>query len=190
MWWFRLLVDSEIPMPISLIAVQSVNGLITRNDEPGTGFASEADLAWFKETLMGHDLVLLGGGTYRAAREAVIRGAEKGTPRWILTREPGEFAGDRIPGKLEFIQLNEAALFEAFLEHGYENIALVGGPSVSSWFLDRGLVSDLYLTVEPVIFSSGKPLVTPESNIDLLLQSVTQLSDQTLLLHYRVRMAI
>jgi dihydrofolate reductase len=164
-------------MPISLIAVQSVNGLITRNDEPGTSFASDADLAWFKEILMGHDLVLLGGATYRAAREAI-------------TRKPDDYVADRIPGKLEFIRLDEAALFEAIIEYGYENIALVGGPAISDWFLDRGLISEIYLTVEPVIFSSGKPLVTPARNIDLHLISVSQLSDQTLLLHYRIRTAI
>jgi dihydrofolate reductase len=177
-------------MPISLIAVQSVNGLITRNDEPGTSFASDADLAWFKEILMGHDLVLLGGATYRAAREAIIRGAEEGTPRWVITRKPDDYVADRIPGKLEFIRLDEAALFEAIIEYGYENIALVGGPAISDWFLDRGLISEIYLTVEPVIFSSGKPLVTPARNIDLHLVSVSQLSDQTLLLHYRIRTAI
>ena len=121
-------------MPISLIAVQSVNGLITRNDEPGTSFASEADLAWFKEILMGHDLVLLGGSTYRAAREAIIRGAEEGTPRWVITRKPEDYAQDRIPGKLEFIRLDEAALFEAIIECGFENIALVGGSAISDWY--------------------------------------------------------
>ena len=174
-------------MPISLIAVQSVNGLITRNDEAGTEFASMEDLAWFKENLSSRDLVLMGGETYRAAREAVIRGAGFGTPRWVVTHQPEAFAGDRIPDKLEFIELEEGALLEAILEKGYEEIALVGGPGITSWFLDRGLVSDLYLTVEPYIFSSGKPLATPGDNVELILESVKQLSSQTVLLHYRVR---
>jgi dihydrofolate reductase len=177
-------------MPISLIAVQSANGLITRNDEAGTNFASEEDLTWFKDALLSRDLVLMGGETYRSAREAVIRGAEQGTPRWIVTHDPDQFSGDRIPGRLEFIKLDEGALLEAILEKGYEEIALVGGPGITSWFLDRGLVSDIYLTIEPYIFSSGKPLAMPSDNIELLLNAVTQLSSQTLLIHYRVRMKL
>jgi dihydrofolate reductase len=177
-------------MPISLIAVQSVNGLITRNEEQGTQFASMEDLEWFKEALLSRDLVLMGGETYRAAREAVIKGAEVGTPRWVVTRNPEEFAVDCIPGHLEFIKLDEGALLEAILEKGYDEIALVGGPGITSWFLDRGLIGDLYLTIEPYIFSSGKPLAKPSDNIELMLESITQLSQQTLLIHYRVRMKL
>ena len=174
-------------MPISLIAVQSVNGFITRNDEPGTAFASAEDLAWFKETLGRMDLVLMGGSTYRAAREAIIKGAEVGTPRWVLTRDPEAYVADRIPGKLEFFNLDEGTLFEGILDGGYDEIALVGGPGISSWFFDQGLLNDIYLTVEPFIFSSGTPLAAPSANVDLVLQSVKQLSEQTLIIHYRVR---
>ena len=172
-------------MMISLIAVQSVNGLLTRNEETGTGFASEADSIWFKEALLSRDLVLMGAETYRAARDSIIRGAERGSPRWVLTHQPNAFDADRIPGKLEFLSLDEDSLINSILIKGYRNIALVSGPGISSWFLDRGLISDLYLTIEPFIFSTGKPLICPANNVKLSLQSVTHLSDQTLLLHYQ-----
>ena len=175
------------PMRIALIAVSSVNALITRNEEPGTGFASKADTDWFRQQLRNSDLVLLGGATYRAARELIRNNAASGTPRWVFSRRPQALAGERIPGRLEFMPLDRDRLIEAVERAGHTDIALVGGPALSSWFLEEGLVSDLYLTLEPVLFSSGTPLVTPRSNIALDLQSVTRLAEQTLLLHYRLK---
>lgn len=171
---------------ISLIAVASVNALITRNEEPGTGFASEADTRWFQSKLRGSDLVLLGGSTYRAARDVIRQNAIEGPPRWVFTRQVQSWKDEVIAGCLEFIPLERGALISRINERGYKDIALVGGPALSTWFLDAGLVSDLYLTLEPALFSSGTPLATPRSNIALSLNSVTPLSEQTLLLHYAV----
>ena len=174
-------------MPISLIAVASVNALITRNEEPGTGFASQADFDWFRQQLADSDLVLLGGATYRAARESIRENARKGPPRWVFSTQIEQYEGETIPGAIEFRTLDRERFLADTAARGFTNIALVGGPALSTWFLDQGLVDELYLTVEPVIFSSGTPLVTPARNIDLALESAERLSDQTLLLHYRLK---
>jgi dihydrofolate reductase len=173
-------------MTLSLIAVASVNSLITRNDESGTGFASKADETWFRQKLRESDLVLMGGATYRAARNTVRENARIGPPRWVFTRHRERCAGEGIPGCLEFRGLDRDTLIADIEKNGYEAIALVGGPALSGWFVDHGLVDDLYLTLEPYLFSSGTPLVTLATNTDLNLQSVSQLSEQTLLLHYRL----
>lgn len=174
-------------MPISLIAVASVNALITRNEEPGTGFASQADFDWFRQKLKDSDLVLLGGATYRAARESIRENARTGPPRWVFSRNIAQHEDDTIPGAVEFRTLDRDCFLADTTARGFTDIALVGGPALSTWFLDQGLVDELYLTVEPLIFSSGTPLVTSGRNIDLALESVKRLSDQTLLLHYRLK---
>ena len=173
-------------MEITLIAVQSVNGKITHGERGGVEFASAADHAWFRDTLAGMDLVLLGGETYRAERERIRKGAQAGTPRWVFTRSPEAFAQDTISGKLEFRLLERDALLKDIEQGGYQKVALVGGPALSAWFFEQGLVDSLYLTMEPFLYASGKPLVEIMGDIALSLESVETLSQETILLKYRL----
>ncbi len=173
-------------MRISFIAVQSINGFITRRDKPGAGFASRDDSNWFAGFLKRMDVVLMGRRTYEASR-AFIRGrAAEGPPRWVFTHDPDRFHEDRIPGNLEFLRLDKVSFLEAVADKGFTRIALCGGPGLSSWFFDHALVDDLYLTIEPLLFTSGTPLLRPAREIACTLQSVRSLSPKTLLLHYRI----
>jgi dihydrofolate reductase len=65
-------------------------------------------------------------------------------------------------------------------------LALGGGASVYGQFLNAGLVTDVYLTVEPFLFGGGVPLAQGFDRVALKLESVKQLNSQTILLHYSV----
>jgi riboflavin biosynthesis pyrimidine reductase len=66
---------------------------------------------------------------------------------------------------------------------------MAGGRHLGAQFLADGLVDDLYLTFEPVLFSQGTSMVSDELwlEVPLRLQSVEQLNGRgTLLAHYTV----
>ncbi len=65
-------------------------------------------------------------------------------------------------------------------------IAICGGSSIYSMFLEAGAVTDVYLTIEPLIFGRGVKLFEAPSKAELKLQSVNKLNDSTVLLHYKV----
>lgn len=44
-------------------------------------------------------------------------------------------------------------------DHGYRNIAVLGGSHVYTWFLEYGLIDEFYLTTEPCYFYEGIPLL-------------------------------
>lgn len=171
---------------MTFMAVQSINGFITRNDEPGVGFASREDNRWYVDMLQGMDLVLMGRQTYEVSRDYVRGNAMGAAPRWIFTRTPERYEEERIPGKLEFVGLDKQAFIESVEDQLLNKIALCGGPGISSWFFDNGLVDELYITIEPLIFQGGTPLLALTKDLGCELLSVRHLSDQTLLLHYRV----
>jgi dihydrofolate reductase len=173
-------------MQITFLAVQSINGFITRNDEPGVGFASREDNAWFEEFLHGMDLILMGRQSYEVSRDWVRGDTIGPAPRWIFTRDADRYSDERIPGKLEFVGLDKQAFIESVEDQVLNKVALCGGPGISSWFFDHGLVDEMYITVEPVIFQRGTPLLAVTRDVDCELLSVRNLSNQTLLLHYRV----
>lgn len=66
---------------------------------------------------------------------------------------------------------------------------MAGGRHVSAEFLAAGIVDDIYLTYEPLLFSQGTTMLADESwlEVSLRLQSVKQLNERgTLLAHYTV----
>ena len=55
-----------------------------------------------------------------------------------------------------------------------------------SLFFEAGLVDEVWLTVEPVLFGGGTPLLARRADLRLELQTTEKLGAQALLLKYRV----
>ena len=60
--------DPQSRTQVTLVAVQSLDGCITRGAEPGVGFASEADQVWFRKALNQFDAIVMGRKTYEPVR--------------------------------------------------------------------------------------------------------------------------
>jgi riboflavin biosynthesis pyrimidine reductase len=173
-------------MRIVLIAAQSLDGFITKHSEPGTAFTSPEDKAYFRAVLASFDVSLFGGETYRVSREA-IRAQLPGHPlRLVLTRSPERYAAETIPGTLEFTNTAPAALAADLQARGFRRCALLGGSHMHSLFLEAGLVDEVWLTVEPVLFGGGTPLLARRADLRLELQTTEKLGAHALLLKYRV----
>jgi riboflavin biosynthesis pyrimidine reductase len=173
-------------MRIVLIAAQSLDGFITRHDQPGTGFTSPEDKAHFRAALAGFNACIFGSETYRMSR-VFIRAQFPGHPlRLVLTRSPERYAAEAIPGALEFTSAAPAALADELRSRGIRQCVLLGGSQMHSLFLGAGLVDEIWLTVEPVLFGAGTPLLAHRADLPLELQSVDRLGAHTLLLKYRV----
>ncbi len=173
-------------MRIVLIAAQSLDGFITRHDEPGTAFTSPEDKAHFRAVLAGFDVCIFGAGTYRVSR-VFIRAQFPNHPlRVVLTRSPERYAAEAVPGEMEFTSAAPAAIAEDLRRRGRRACALLGGSQVHSLFFAAGLVDEIWLTVEPALFGGGTPLLARRTDARLELQSVERLGAHPLLLKYRV----
>lgn len=173
-------------MRLILIAAQSLDGFITRHDMPGSEFASDADRAFFRVALRGFDCCVMGSAAYLAARDAIRSAVMPERVRVVLTRSPERFASDTIPGKLEFSCAAPTRLVADFTARGLKNCAILGGAQIHSLFLEAGLVDELWLTIEPLLFGGGTPLLSRRANVQLALLACEKLSPDTLLLKYRV----
>ncbi|MGH8018181.1 MAG: dihydrofolate reductase family protein [Opitutaceae bacterium] len=177
-------------MRIILIAVISLDGRITRPGEAGADFASAEDQAWFHRSLREFDCSVMGRKTYSSIREQVLAGASEssaGTPRLrlVMTRHPAAHARDARPGKLEFSHGDVAAIAQSLQARGCRRCALLGGGEIYRQFLNASLVDALWLTLEPLLFGGGTPLVDGairEAAFELV--ETRRLSKSTLLLNY------
>jgi len=70
---------------------------------------------------------------------------------------------------------------------GFSQILVAGGGMLNSSFMQKGLVDEIYLDVEPFLFGKGIKLFADnefESKLELL--ETKQLSKDTIQLHYRI----
>jgi dihydrofolate reductase len=77
----------------------------------------------------------------------------------------------------------------ALLEsRGHTEAVIIGGTQTVSEFLKAGLVNELILVVEPVLFDGGLPLLKDvNKDYKLSLSGVKQLNDNSVQLHYRLQ---
>lgn len=173
-------------MKITLAMVLSVDGKSTKGNHPDQSWASEEDQKHLQKLISENNLIILGGQTYALAKSH-IKPAE-GKLRIVLTHDPEKYSGDLISGQLEFINMDVMDLIKNLEERGFEQALLLSGESLNKEFFEENLISEIYLTVEPKIFGSGKGVLKESDlDIDLKLLSFEKLNEQgTLLLHYQV----
>ncbi len=179
-------------MKVVLFAVQSLDGKITRGDLPGDAFGSAADKAHFLHELRQCDACIMGRTTYETTRERLKPQSFPKLHRLVWTRRPGDWAADTLPGVLEFTAEEPVVLDHRLRELGKTRCALLGGGETNAAWLRAGLVDELHLTVEPVLFGHGTPLLGNSTlpidvgRLDLI--DATPLGDRgSVLLRYRVQ---
>jgi dihydrofolate reductase len=174
-------------MHVTLLTAQSLDGFITRHDVPGSGFASPEDQKHFHAALADFDCSVMGGVSYRGARDLICTQPMAKRLRLVLTRQPAEYAAEARPGLLEFSNETPEKLLSGLGARGYARCALLGGAQMHSLFFAARLVDEIWITVEPLLFGGGTPLLTARADVRLeLLASEKLNATGTLLLRYRV----
>lgn len=71
---------------------------------------------------------------------------------------------------------------------GHTEAVIIGGTQTVTAFIKAGLVNEIILVVEPVIFGSGLPLLKglEEAEYQLSLLDVNKLNNNTVQLHYSI----
>ncbi|RIH93578.1 Dihydrofolate reductase [Meiothermus granaticius NBRC 107808] len=167
------------------IAAISLDGFITRHEEEGTGFTSPEDGAFFRHALGSFDCALMGRRTYEVSRAHILASLSSGRLRVVRTHTPEAFAVDAQAGQLEFTSASLGQILADLAARGKQRCAVLGGTSLYSECLQRDQMDELWLTLEPLGFGSGKPLLKGRLQAQFQLKRVQALSPNTLLLQYR-----
>lgn len=179
---------SEMTSPqlhIRLIAVQSIDGFITRHDAPGaSSFASEHDQRRFRELLAESDCSVFGAATFRAEEAAINASLSPSRLKVVMTRSPEVFAAKIRPGLMEFSDESPSALALRLAASGHRRCSLLGGGQIYAAFLAAGLVDEICLTVEPWVFGGGAKLAVSACDARFSLVEVERLGPDTVFLRY------
>ncbi len=174
-------------MKVVMIAVSSLNGKITKGEDPNIySWTSREDSNLFFSLIEKNNLIVMGSKTYDASRKVIRH--QKNKLRIVLTKNPKKYLDQAINGMLEFSNENPLELIKRLRINGYKKMLLVGGGTINSLFFKHNLVNEIYLTIEPKIFGTGKNLIA-DGDLDLSLKliSIKKLNKQgTMLVKYKV----
>ncbi len=163
----------------------SIDGKTTKWDSNNIyEWTSPEDSQYFFSLIEQNNLIVMGRHTYEARKPA----PQKGKLRVVVTKNPKKYSKIFVAGQLEFVNETPRQLLERLTRKGFKKMLFIGGAILAGTFLEKGLVNQLWLTIEPRIFGSGKPLVSESPlNISLKLLSIKKLnSNGTLLVKYKV----
>ncbi len=161
---------------IIAFAATSIDGRISLKKDSLPDWTSKEDWKFFQASLSRCDAIIVGRNTYTAAR---TRLQKRNT--YVLTRS---ISRKLRRGSVTFINPSAVDILDTVRHH--TTIAVLGGSSVYGMFFEAGIIDEVYVTIEPLVFGRGIPMVSGcETTIRMALCCIKKLNRAgTVLLHY------
>jgi dihydrofolate reductase len=167
-------------MKVFLVAAITADGFIGRNAGHLADWTSREDKKLFVRLTKQAGTMVMGSKTF-----ATIGRALPGRKTIVYTTRPDEFSVDGVEATDE----SPVELVARLENDGVKALAVCGGASIYALFMDAGVVDELYLTIEPLLFGTGVPLFSSELDCKLSLLDLEKLNEHSILLHYAVQKA-
>lgn len=159
-----------------MIAAISLDGFISPLEHTNsTQWTSDADKKLFVQKTKEAGVMVMGRTTFDTIGKAL-----PGRRTIVYTSSPIEIEG------IETTQLPPAELLAQLEAEGNTQVAICGGASIWSLFMNAGCISKMFVTLEPILFGSGIPLFKVIDPTRLALVSSTAIAENTLLLEYDI----
>jgi dihydrofolate reductase len=169
-------------MHVFLIAAVTLDGYIAREvGQNSTTWTSPEDTQWFRQRTKEAGAVVMGSKTYDTVGRPMPNRLNV-----VMTRKLEKYS--ETADNIWFTNASPQEILLNLEEKGYTEVAICGGSSVYSLFMKHNLIQTLYVTIEPLVFGRGVPLFTETLDHQLRLTEVRNLSEQTLLLEYKVKL--
>ena len=166
------------PRYIAFVAA-SVDGRISLSSNHPPDWTSKEDWEFFQKSLSRIDAVVVGRTTYESVAERLRK-----RNTFVLSSRPKTITRR---GTVTFV--NPAKVHLPKLLERYKSVAVLGGGAVYQFMLEKKLLDEIFVTVEPLIFGHGKEMFVGGTRITRVhLLSAKRLNRTgTLLLHYQIK---
>lgn len=158
-----------------IIVATSLDGYIARfENDFSLDWTSKEDKTFFIERTKKAGVVIFGKNTYQTIGKPL-------KDRLNIVYSDTDFDG------VEITQKNPKDLLIELQNRGFNEVAICGGASIYTMFLQNKVVDEIYLTIEPVIFGDGIKFLNNKINLSLQLLESKKLNNLgTFLLHYKI----
>lgn len=162
-------------MKVYIIAAASADGFIAKTANELIDWTSPEDKKFFREMTKKSGVIIMGSNTYKTFKNPLPN-----RRNIIITHGKINHPG------AESTKQSPAELIARLKKEGYSEVAIAGGSSIYTQFLNAGLVTEIYLTIEPILFGQGLSLFNSDKVINLELIDYKMLSQNTMLMHYGI----
>lgn len=168
-------------MKIILLAVVTIDGKLARDEHHFVDWSSPEDKKLFFSTTRKAGVLIVGHNTFRTFPSPL-----PGRLHVVLTRDTSDKVN--IPEVVEYTDKSPQEIVANLASRGYSEAVMAGGAGANALFLKAGLVDEIWLTIEPLIFGTGIDLLRgAEFDLRANLISVKQLNERgTVHLKYKV----
>ena len=163
------------------IAAVTLDGKIAADEKHFSDWTSKEDKKFMRALLDTCDVVIVGNSTYKTAKKPLSKRNCVVLTRSVKTTK-------RASENLLYLNTKSVSLKKTIEKAGYKKVAVLGGAQTYSYCLENGMLDDLYLTIEPLIFGAGIPLFNGKFKLHKTrIVSVKKLNRQgTVLIHAKL----
>ena len=156
----------------------TVDGKIAKSSDHFTDWTSTEDKKLFIEISKQCGVVIMGKKTF-----ATFPSPLKDRLNVVFTSEKNQ---QEIAG-VKWVSGEPEQILVELKKMGYTSALLGGGASLNTMFLEKKLINEIILTIEPKIFGVGIDLFNKDFNINLQLLEVKKINNNAIRLKYKVR---
>ncbi len=131
-----------------LIVATTVDGRIATHSRQFTSWTSKEDKDFLHKLLDKSDVVVVGNNTYKTAKEPLSK-----RNCIVMTRKVSK--ATRRGERLVFFNPAKENLDRFIRKEKHKRVAVLGGRETYTYFLEKNLIDEIYLTIEPLVFGKG-----------------------------------
>ena len=169
-------------MKLKVYLAVSANGLIS-NKRNVPDWLSKEFSQGFMDICRQSRAVIMGKTTYNYLAPDHLPLSSEG----ILVVLTHHVSTEPVQSNIVFTDKNPQGIAAMLESQGYSEAVIIGGTATVSQFMKAGLVNELILVVEPVVFGAGLPILKDvDFEYSMSLFDVKKLNDNTVQLHYQL----
>ncbi len=169
-------------MKIILYMGITANGYIAKADG-NSEFTSEEDLKGFYNQSKNAGNIIMGKNTYLSA----LKYGYFPFPDALNVVATHKETENKWGNNVLFTDQSPMEILSLLESKGFNTAFLAGGGQLNTAFIKEGLIDEIYLDVEPLLFGNGiKVFADSNFETELELIGVNQLNSDTVQLHYKV----
>lgn len=164
-------------LPVTMMMAITLDGKIAKNSEHFPNWTSKEDKKLFAKISREHGVVMMGAKTF-ATFPSPLPGRLNVV--FTLEKDPPEIEG------VKWVTGEPEPVLEELEKMGYKSALLGGGAFLNTLFLEKKLIKEIILTIEPKIFGDGISLFNKDFDLNLQLKEVKKINDNAIMVKYEV----
>jgi dihydrofolate reductase len=164
-------------MKIILVMAATLDGRIAKSSDHFPDWTSREDKKFFQRVSKEAGVVIMGDKTF-----ATFPSPLKDRLNVVFTLDENPKASEGV----KWVKGEPEEVLKELEGMGYEAAILGGGAAINGMFLEKKLIDEIYVTIEPKIFGDSLSLFKGDFDVNLKLKETEKINDDSVVLKYEV----